>query len=155
MTYDTSNRNNNLLCDKNKFAFQNEIDNLTTNILKTSVSYRQGIHPKIFCRRWFGLSAVNENGKPCFTQGQILAMESEYGYREKCINLIARLLKIKSNTIQRWGKGVSFEKIPASKREKYESYLGYVDAIRIITLNLTELDEALLLKLLEQLKMRE
>ena len=125
---------------------------LTSKILKTSVSYKQSIHPRTFCRRWFGLSAINENGRPRFTEEQIIAMESEHGYREKCINLIAKLLKIKPNTIHRWGKGVFFDKIPADKRQKYEIYLGYVDVIRVITMNLKELDEITLLSLLRQLE---
>ncbi len=133
---------------------ENQLVNLTTKILKTSTIYKQGIHPRIFCRRWFGLEATNEYGRSRFTEGQILAMESEHGYREKCINLIARILKIKPNTIHRWGKGVSFDKIPADKRQKYEIYLGYVDAIRIITTSLKELEEASLLRLLRQLEMR-
>lgn len=150
---------------ENKFSFQDESysyaygnkpsNAITSKILRTSVSYKQGIHPRIFCRRWFGLEAINENGRPHFTEGQILAMESEHGYREKCINLLARLLKIKPNTIQRWGKGVAFNKIPTDKLQKYEVYLGYIDAIRVITTSLTELDEASLLRLLRQLEMRK
>ena len=139
-------------CLKNR---QNQIVNLTSKILKTSVSYNCGIHPRIFCRRWFGLSAINKNGRPRFTEEQILAMELEHGYREKCINLIARLLKIKPNTIHRWGKGVAFDKIPVDKRQKYELYLGYVDAIKIITDCLAELDENLLLKVLRRLEIRQ
>ena len=82
-------------------------------------------------------------------------MESEHGYREKCINLLARILQIKPNTIHRWGKGVDFDKIPADKRQKYEVYLGYVDAIRIMTNSLTEeLDQVSLLRVLRRLEMR-
>ena len=161
----SSNRNNNIALAENKFGFQdesysrtqnrnNQLGNLTSKILKTSTSYKQGIHPRAFCRRWFGLEVINEYGRPRFTEEQILAMESEHGYREKCINLIARILKIKPNTIHRWGKGVAFDKIPADKRQKYEIYLGYVDAIRIITTSLKELEEASLLRLLRQLEMR-
>lgn len=160
----SSNPNTNLV--KNKFGCQNESysrtqnrDNqliaLTSKILKTSVSNKQSIHPRIFCRRWFGLSAINENGRPRFTKRQILAMEAEHGYREQCINLIAKLLKIKPNTVHRWGKGVTFDKIPADKKQKYELYLSYIDAIRIITSSLAELDEALLFKLLQQLEIRQ
>lgn len=29
-------------------------------ILKTCINPQQGIHPRIFCRRWFGLEEVNE-----------------------------------------------------------------------------------------------
>ncbi|MGB5634330.1 MAG: hypothetical protein WBM44_10900 [Waterburya sp.] len=160
------NRDNNIASDENQFGFQdksysrtrngnNQLIALTSKIFQTSVSYKQGIHPRMFCRRWFGLSATNENGRPRFTEGQILAMESEHGYREKCINLIARLLKIKPNTIHRWGKGVAFDKIPTDKRQKYEIYLGYIDAIRVITTSLAELDEASLLRLLRQLEARK
>ena len=113
------------------------------------------IHPRIFCRRWFDLDSVNENGRPRFTQQQILAMESEHGYREQCINLLARLLKIKPNTIHRWGKGVAFDRIPDDKLRQYEIYLGYIDAIRVITTSLTELDEVSLIRLLRQLETRQ
>lgn len=158
-----SNSNNNIAFAENNLDFQdelysrnrnNQLVNLTTKIFVTSTSYKQGIHPRIFCRRWFGFDTIKENGQPRFTEGQILAMESEHGYREQCINLISRLLKIKPNTIHRWGKGVAFDKIPADKREKYEMYLGYVDAIRVITTSLTELDENSLLRLLRRLEMR-
>lgn len=124
-------------------------------IQKACIDRSQGIHPRIFCRRWFGLEAINQDGRARFTQGQILAMESEHGYREKCINLLARILQIKPNTIHRWGKGVDFDKIPADKRQKYQIYLGYVDAIRIMTSSLTEeLDEHSLLRVLRRLEMR-
>ena len=132
----------------------NRSDNLTAKILDNSFNYAKGIHPRLFCRRWFGLSAINKNGRPRFTEEQILAMESEHGYREKCIHLIAKILKIKPNTIQRWGKGVLFDKIPVDKKQKYKIYLGYVDAIRVITTSLGELDEASLLKMLQELETR-
>ena len=149
---------------ENQFGFQNQshfnhrknkLGNLTTQIFKISTSCKQGIHPRLFCRRWFGLDLVKEDGRSRFTQGQIEAMESEHGYREKCINLLAKLLKIKPNTIHRWGKGVSFDKIPNDKLQQYELYLGYIDAIRVITTNLAELDEASLLRLLQQLEARQ
>ena len=159
-------RHNNIASIENKFGFQSELrscdrdrknrsNNLIELIFKTRTVCEQGIHPRLFCRRWFGLEATNENGRPRFTEGQIEAMESEYGYREKCINLIARLLKIKPNTIHRWGKGLSFDKIPQEKLRQYEIYLGYIDAIRVMTASLTELDEASLLRLLRQLETRE
>ena len=128
---------------------------LITKILNQSINFKQGIHPRLFCRRWFGLTAINENGRPRFTEEQILAMESEHGYREQCIDLMAKLLKIKPNTIHRWGKGLSFDKIPSDKLRQYEIYLGYIDAIRVITTSLTELDEASLLSLLRQLETRQ
>jgi hypothetical protein len=125
---------------------------VAVKILKTLVFHRQGMHPKRFCRRWFGLEAVNEYGQPYYTESWILMLESEHGYREKCINLIARVLKIKPNTIHRWGKGVEFDKIPPDKREQYEMYLGYVDRLREIIMSLIKLDEGLLLRLLHCLE---
>ena len=159
-------RHNNIVLAENKFGFQSELrscnqyrknrsSNLIDLIFKTRTVYEQGIHPRLFCRRWFGLEATNENGRSRFTTAQIEAMESEHGYREKCINLIARLLKIKPNTIHRWGKGLSFDKIPQKKLRQYEIYLGYIDAIRVITTSLTELDEVSLIRLLRQLETRQ
>ena len=161
--------NNDIASNENQFGFQeklysrtqnaipqnknNRLDNLTTIILNKSVDRTEGIHPRIFCRRWFGLSAIDKNGQR-FTEEQILAMESEYGYREKCINLLAKLLKIKPNTIHRWGKGLTFDKIPADKLRRYEIYLGYIDAIKVLTMSLGKLDEATLLKLLQKLETR-
>lgn len=119
-------------------------------ILKTCVNQGKGIHPRIFCRRWFGLEDLDDNGRPRYTEELILAMESEHGYREKCINLIARVLKIKPNTVHRWGKGVEFDKIPLDKREQYEMYLGYVDSLRLITRSLAGLNEDFLVRLLHR-----
>jgi hypothetical protein len=121
-------------------------------ILKTCVNHGKGIHPRIFCRRWFGLEDLDVNGRPRYTEELILAMESEHGYREKCINLIARVLKIKPNTIHRWGKRVEFDKIPSDRREQYEMYLSYIDSLRVITLNLAGFDEDLLQKILQCLE---
>ncbi|MGK7879840.1 MAG: hypothetical protein AB4060_07035 [Crocosphaera sp.] len=132
---------------------KNKLVNLPDEILKTCISYKQGIHPRRFCRRWFGLEAINHYSQPRFTEQQIVVIESEHGYREQCINLLARVLKIKPNTIHRWGKGVAFNKIPDEQRNKYETYLGYVDTIRVITTRLVELDEDSLLEILQQVKM--
>jgi hypothetical protein len=123
-------------------------------ILKTCVYQGKGIHPRRFCRRWFGLEDLDENGQARYTENLILAMESEHGYREKCINVIARVLKIKPNTVHRWGKGVEFDKIPVDKREQYEVYLGYIDSLRVITLNLAGLNEDLLLEVLRRLEFK-
>ena len=152
-----SERNQNFPVVENKFCTRSHLERtsiLTNKVLRASINHSLGIHPRLFCRRWFGLEAVKESGRPRFLEAQILAMESEHGYREKCINLLARLLKIKPNTIQRWGKGVSFNKIPGDKRQKYEIYLGYVDSVRIIVESLNQLDEVSLLKLLQKLEAR-
>jgi hypothetical protein len=123
----------------------------TEQLLKKCVYNRKGIHPRKFCRRWFGMENLNKYGRAYYTEEQIVAIESEHGYREKCINLIARVLKIKPNTVQRWGKGVEFTKIPLCKQEEYEKYLAYVDTIRIMSLSIARFNEELLLKLLHDL----
>lgn len=119
-------------------------DELVLKILKACINKKRGIHPRIFCRRWFGLEQI-KNGQARYREEQIIAMESEYGYREKCINLLARLLKIKPNTIQRWGKGVEFNRICPDKLIQYEIYLGYIDTIRVMTTSFAELDRELLI----------
>jgi hypothetical protein len=63
-----------------------------------------------FCRRWF--KATPEQ-------------EMERGYREKCVNLLSQILKVRPNTIQRWGKGLDL-KTP----ESYAVTLAYADIIR-------------------------
>lgn len=123
----------------------------TEQLLKKCVYQRKGIHPRKFCRRWFGMENLNSNGRAYYTEEQIIAIESEHGYREKCINLIARVLKIKPNTVQRWGKGVEFTKIPLCKQEEYEKYLAYVDTIRIMSLSIASYNEDLLPELLHNL----
>lgn len=139
-------------------------ENLTTKVRKPQsvrgvdkflikcVYHGKGIHARKFCRRWFGMEDLDKYGRPRYTEAQILAMESDHGYREKCINLIAKVLKIKPNTVHRWGKGVEFNKIPPDKQEQYEMYLGYVDIIRLITLSIAGLNEDLLLQLLHRLE---
>ncbi|MEH1901848.1 MAG: hypothetical protein V7L04_10635 [Nostoc sp.] len=122
------------------------------SILNTCIYQKKGMNPRIFCRRWFGLEDMDNNGRVRYTENLILAIESEHGYRERCINLIAKLLKIKPNTIHRWGKGVEFDKIPPDKREQYETYLGYVDTIRVITLSIAGINEDLSPKILHHLK---
>ncbi|MCF2147144.1 hypothetical protein IQ276_011935 [Desmonostoc muscorum LEGE 12446] len=123
-------------------------------ILKTCVFQGKGIHPRKFCRRWFGLEDLDDNRQPYYTEKLILAIESEHGYREKCIKLIAKVLKIKPNTVHRWGKGVEFDKIPSDKREQYETYLSYVDSLRAITLNIAGSNEDLLVELLHCLEFK-
>ncbi|NEO32626.1 MAG: hypothetical protein F6K36_19785 [Symploca sp. SIO3C6] len=142
---------------ENKRYFQRRIRKqqpaeIAAKMLKTMVFHGQGMPPRRFCRRWFGLEAINEYGQPLHQESYIVMLESEHGYREKCINLIARILKIKPNTIHRWGKGVEFDKIPPDKRQQYEMYLGYVDTLRMITTSLAGLEGSLLEGLLHRLE---
>ncbi|HEY9881812.1 MAG TPA: hypothetical protein V6D29_25400 [Leptolyngbyaceae cyanobacterium] len=71
----------------------------------------QQMKAREFCQRWF--KATEED-------------ESKRGYRERCVILLARVLKVRENTIQRWGKGLEFENMP----EQYEVTLAYADIIR-------------------------
>lgn len=64
-----------------------------------------------FCQRWFKSTGEEEQVR---------------GYRERCVALLARVLRIKENTIQRWGAGIEFEEMP----EQYEVTLAYADIIR-------------------------
>jgi hypothetical protein len=123
-----------------------------SQVVQACVNQDTPLHPRIFCRRWFGLDDINirEDGRLRYRENLILAMESEYGYREKCINLLAQILKIKPNTIQRWGRGVEFDNIPKDKQQQYETFLGYVDTLRVLTTNLIVYDEKLAFKLLNK-----
>ncbi|KAM3112785.1 hypothetical protein [Phormidesmis sp. 146-33] len=64
-----------------------------------------------FCQRWFKSTEEDEQTR---------------GYRERCVALLARVLRVKENTIQRWGSGIDFENTP----EQYEVTLAYADIIR-------------------------
>lgn len=64
-----------------------------------------------FCQRWFKATEEDEQIR---------------GYREKCVVLLAQVLRVRENTIQRWGKGIDFENMP----EQYEVTLAYADIIR-------------------------
>lgn len=88
-----------------------------------------------FCQRWFKSTPEDEQ---------------ERGYREKCVNLLARVLRLKENTIQRWGSGIDFEKMP----ENYEVTLAYADIIRgMIESTYTKTD--MIQTVLEQLHERQ
>ena len=123
-------------------------------LLNFCTAEERSIHPRKFCRYWFGLDSLNRYGQPRYTELQILTMENEHGYREKCINLIAKILKVKPNTVHRWGKGVQFDKIPPDKRRQYETYLGYVYCLREIAVTLDQLDEHKLTQILIQMQRR-
>ena len=51
-------------------------------VLKACMSGDQRMHPRRFCRRWYGLEEVRWNGQNWYTEAQIVAMESDRGYRE-------------------------------------------------------------------------
>jgi hypothetical protein len=67
--------------------------------------------PREFCQRWFRSTPEDEQQR---------------GYREKCVALLSKVLRIRENTIQRWGGGIDFERMP----EHYQVTLAYADIIR-------------------------
>jgi len=73
--------------------------------------FETSMEPRDFCRRWFAATAEEEAAR---------------GYRGKCVFLLSEILKVKENTIQRWGSGLEFENMP----EPYKATLAYVDIIR-------------------------
>lgn len=88
-----------------------------------------------FCQRWYKSTADEELTR---------------GYREKCVTLLARVLRLRENTIQRWGSGLDFEKMP----EQYEVTLAYADIIReMIEATYTQTD--MIQSVLEQLQERQ
>lgn len=67
--------------------------------------------PREFCRQWF--SATQEQ-------------EQEWGYRRKCIKLLAEVIGLETDTVDRWGAGVDFPKMP----EQYENTLSYALSLK-------------------------
>ncbi|WP_155960620.1 hypothetical protein [Fischerella sp. PCC 9605] len=92
------------------------------------------MEPREFCQRWFKSTADQEQVR---------------GYREKCVDLLAKVLKVKANTIQRWGSGLDFEGIP----EQYKATLSYADIIRTI-IEATNAEPELVELVVESLKSR-
>ncbi|MBD2153102.1 hypothetical protein [Leptolyngbya sp. FACHB-16] len=87
-----------------------------------------------FCRNWFKATPEQESSR---------------GYRQQCVTLLAKVLGVKENTIQRWGSGVDFEKMP----EEYEVTLAYADTIRAM-LEAAYEDTRLIEAVFEKLKNR-
>lgn len=70
--------------------------------------------PRQFCKLW--LDADEE-------------MEAARGYRAECVRLLARILKVQTDTISsKWGPGVDFDAMP----EQYEQTLAYANSLRSI-----------------------
>jgi len=76
-----------------------------------SFSLPNKMKPREFCRQWFNAS---EEG------------EQEWGYRQKCIKLLAEVIGLEQHTVDRWGKGVDFPKMP----EQYKNTLSYAIALK-------------------------
>lgn len=72
------------------------------------------VKPREFCSRWFNATPEDEQ---------------ERGYRAKCVQLLSRILKVKSETVnQKWGSGIDFAAMPP----QYEVTLTYADTLRSI-----------------------
>ncbi|MGD1910907.1 MAG: hypothetical protein ACFB2X_08645 [Rivularia sp. (in: cyanobacteria)] len=123
-------------------------------IRQLCINHPEGMSPQRFCRRYFGYEAKNEFGQPRFTEMEIQEIEKQRGYRQQAINLLSEILKVKTNTIQRWGHSLNFENIPEDKQASYQAYLYYVDSIRIITASLQNLNRESLLKIIRELQAR-
>ncbi|MEO1145577.1 MAG: hypothetical protein AAFY26_08265 [Cyanobacteria bacterium J06638_22] len=65
---------------------------------------------RTFCRRWFKSTPEDEK---------------ERGYREKCIELLSKVLKVKPNSIHRWGSGMNLTTPP-----QHQATLAYADILR-------------------------
>ncbi len=67
--------------------------------------------PREFCREWFSASEEDEKA---------------WGYRKKCVQLLADIIGLEVDTVERWGSGVEFAKMPP----QYERTLAYAVSIK-------------------------
>ncbi|MEG3841023.1 hypothetical protein [Microcoleus sp. herbarium14] len=74
----------------------------------------QPMKPREFCKLWLGADEE---------------MEAARGYRAECVRLLARILRVQTDTISsKWGSGVAFDAMP----EQYEQTLAYANSLRSI-----------------------
>ena len=64
-----------------------------------------------FCVRWFEADEYEQK---------------ERGFRAKCVKLLAQIIGLEVNTVERWGS--NFDKMP----DQYRSTLSYADTLRQI-----------------------
>ncbi|MDX2215489.1 MAG: hypothetical protein SFY66_19655 [Oculatellaceae cyanobacterium bins.114] len=89
--------------------------------------------PRDFCRNWFN---VTEEG------------EQAWGYRKKCVNLLAEVIGVKVDTVERWGSGIDFPDMPP----QYENTLGYALTIKRIVEVASSGSEDIMRAVIEQLR---
>lgn len=70
-----------------------------------------GMKARDFCREWFGVDPEQER---------------VWGYRRRCVELLSRVIGLEQDTIERWGSGVDFDKMPS----QYENTLAYAIALK-------------------------
>ncbi|GAX46324.1 hypothetical protein NIES4075_73450 [Tolypothrix sp. NIES-4075] len=49
------------------------------------------------------------NGLP---PDEIAELETESGYRKRCVKLLAKVIGLTERAVRTWGKGLNFEKMP-------------------------------------------
>ncbi len=130
------------------------VSELSSKIRKICFATSGGMHPRKFVRRYKGLENFNQFGHYKFSEMQIREIENDRGYRQQAINLLSEVLRLKTDTLNKWGQGSEFAKIPITKQAHYEASLLYFDTIRVLTANLEYLPSEILLKILQDLKSR-
>lgn len=113
-----------------------------------------GMKARRFIRRYYGLESLDQFGRRKFDEEQILEIESSRGYRQQAINILAEILRLKTDSVNKWGEGCDFAKIPIGKKSHYEATLLYFDTIRILTSILEHLPSEVLVRTLREFKYR-
>jgi type IV secretory pathway protease TraF len=67
--------------------------------------------PREFCRAWFHATPEAEETR---------------GYRRQCVKLLAEVIGLEEDTVERWGSGLAFPGMPS----QYENTLGYALTIK-------------------------
>ncbi|NJO39729.1 MAG: hypothetical protein HC769_28865 [Cyanobacteria bacterium CRU_2_1] len=67
--------------------------------------------PRQFCRLWFNATEADESTR---------------GYRKQCVKLLARVIGLEEDTVDRWGSGIDFLGMPS----QYENTLSYAMTIK-------------------------
>lgn len=71
----------------------------------------RSMKPREFCRAWFNVTPEEEEMR---------------GYRRQCIKLLAEVIGLEEDTVDRWGSGIDFPGMPS----QYENTLGYALTIK-------------------------
>lgn len=85
----------------------------TLGRVRVSVKLPRKMLPRDFCREWFNASEEDEHA---------------WGYRTKCIELLAEVVGLQKSAIERWGAGPDFSNMPT----QYQQTLGYAMTIKRI-----------------------
>jgi hypothetical protein len=91
------------------------------------------MRPRDFCREWFNATPDDEK---------------EWGYRQKCIKLLAEVVGLEQHTVDRWGKGIEFAKMPP----QYENTLSYAISLKRVIEAAATGNPTILQAVIDQLK---